>query len=125
MSDPTHNRTVTIPVPDPGETIEVVVDGLYMLIELDDKAAEAAPVEDVPDGFNEVIGYTVVDVDAPSAVVTHAAAIWQRAERTRVESHTLCDQSGKRRVRRRRRDLPIEHVTCKQCRRRLESEGVL
>jgi hypothetical protein len=105
-------------MPGPGETVEVDLgDGLVALIENTNEPVQEEEV-DPP------TTYTSVET-VGGATVTHAAAVHQRQQRTRVERYTLCSRQGSRRVKRRKRDLPLTAVTCVQCRRRLEMEGVV
>lgn len=107
-------------LPGPGETVEIDLGGgLVALIENTNEPLQEDEEEDDPP-----ITYTVVDT-VGGATVSHAAAVHQRQQRTRVERYTLCSRQGSRRVKRRKRDLPLTAVTCVQCRRRLEMEGVL
>ena len=105
-------------VPDPGETIEVDLgDGFVALIENTN-----APSQE--DDIDPPTMYSAVETVGASTV-THAAAVHQRAQRTRVASYTLCSRNDSRAVKKRKRDLPLTAVTCVQCRKRLEAEGVL
>ena len=105
-------------MPQPGETVEVDLgDGFVGLIENTNE-----PVQEEED--EPPTTYTAVET-VGAATVTHAAAVHQRPRRTRVERYTLCSRQQSRPVQRRKRDLPLTSVTCAQCRRRLESEGVL
>lgn len=105
-------------LPAPGETVEVDLgDGLVALIENTNEPVQEEEV-DAP------VTYTAVET-VGAATVTHAAAVHQRASRTRVGRYTLCSRQGSRTVKRRKRDLPLTAVTCVQCRQRLESEGIL
>ncbi len=105
-------------MPAPGETVEVDLGGgLIALVENTNEPTQEEE-EEPPTTYTavETVGW---------ATVTHAAAVHQRAQRTRVERYTLCSRQESRRVKRRKRDLPLTAVTCAQCRRRLEVEGVL
>ena len=105
-------------MPGPGEAVEVDLgNGLIALIENTNEPVEEEQTE-------PPITYTAVET-VGGAVVTHAAAVYQRSQRTRVARYTLCSRQESRQVQRRKRDLPLTAVTCLQCRRRLESEGVL
>lgn len=105
-------------LPAPGETVEVDLgDGLVALVENTNEPLEEEEV-------GPLITYTAVET-VGGATVTHAAAVHQRLKKTRVERYTLCSRQDSRRVQRRKRDLPVTAVTCVQCRKRLESEGVL
>lgn len=105
-------------MPRPGETVEIDLgDGLVALIENTNEPIEEEEGE-------APITYTAVET-VGAATVTHAAAVHQRQQRTRVERYTLCSRQGSRRVKRRKRDLPLTAVTCVQCRQRLEAEGVV
>ncbi len=105
-------------IPGPGE--DVLVDlggGLQALI------ANTAELDGAPEPMEGLVTYTVVDVYG--AARTHAAEVTQRAQRTRVSRWTLCSRNESRRVSRRRRDLDLAAVSCTQCRKRLEAEGLL
>lgn len=116
--------SVRIPRPQPGEVVTVRTNGLIILAELDPETV----TEPVPDpGPGAIVDYTPVSVVATNTVRLHAAAVYQRPERTRVDRYTLC-ASGEYegyRVTGRRRDVGIEAVNCTNCRRRLRSEGVV
>lgn len=105
-------------MPAPGETVEVDLgDGLIALVENTNEPKYEVETE-------PPTTYTAVETVGSSAV-THAAAVHQRAQRTRVERYTLCSRQDSRPVQRRKRDLPLAAVTCVQCRKRLEAEGVV
>jgi hypothetical protein len=105
-------------MPEPGETVEVDLGGgLVALVENTNEPVREEESE-------PPTTYTAVET-VGGATVTHAAAVHQRSQRTRVERYTLCSRQESRRVQRRKRDLPLTAVTCVQCRRRLEMEGVV
>lgn len=105
-------------LPGPGEAVEIDFgDGFVALIE-NTNAPSQEEDSDPP------VMYSAVETIGASTV-THAAAVHQRAQRTRVARDTLCSRNGSRRVKRRKRDLALTAVTCVQCRKRLEAEGVL
>jgi hypothetical protein len=118
---------LTIPaddLPAPGEVTETQQQGYVILVEnvqplsdADEDSATAQP--------GELVKYVPVDITAPSSVVRHAARVFQRNKRTRVERWTLCDRSGGRVVSRRRDAEPLTNVTCAQCRGSLVGEGLL
>ncbi len=105
-------------LPAPGETVEVDLGGgLIALVENTNEPIEEESAE--PPNT-----YTAVET-VGAATVTHAAAVHQRSKRTRVGRYTLCSRQDSRPVQRRKRDLPLTAVTCVQCRRRLEAEGLV
>jgi hypothetical protein len=104
-------------LPDPGETVEVDLgDGFVASIENTN-----APSHD--DATDPPVMYSAVETVVPRPLLT--PAVRQRAQRTRVDRYTLCSRNESRPVKRRKRDLPLTAVTCVQCRKRLENEGVL
>lgn len=105
-------------IPGPGESVEVDLgDGIVALIENTNE-----PIQE--EELDAPITFTAVET-VGAATVTHAAAVHQRQQRTRVARYTLCSRQGSRQVKRRKRDLPLTAVTCVQCRQRLEDEGVV
>jgi len=83
-------------LPAPGETVEVVLgEGLVALIENTNEPVQHEEAE-LP------TTYTAVETVGGS-VVTHAAAVHQRAQRTHVERYTLCSRQDSRPVQRRKR----------------------
>lgn len=109
-------------LPGPGESLEMEVEGF--LINLDNIQPPAAG-DDANLQPGDLVKYVPVDITAPSSVVQHAAAVYQRSKRTRVDRWTLCDRQGTRQVKRRRDAEPLTNVTCAQCRHRLVEEGLL
>lgn len=106
-------------LPEPGEGVELTIGQYEVLIVNNGERVETEPA--VPD---EPVGYTAVTGPRVSTVV-HASAIYQRAKRTRVARYTLCSRSDSRESGKRLAGSQLTAVTCTQCRRHLESEGVL
>lgn len=130
---PQEKIDITVPpheLPEPGEIVEIEQEGFVILIENTRTPGEVS--EDTEEALDTVqdlspnpIRYVPVDITAPGSLVRHAAAIYQRRERTRVGRYALCDRSKGRKVARRRDNEPLTNVTCTQCRAHLEREGVL
>lgn len=126
MSAPTAPRTALGPgdvvvravdLPAPGDVVVLTLaPGLVAVVE------NTAPVE-APVAVDSVAYYVPVEVNG--ARVVHAAAVWQRAVRTRVDAGSLCSRGGTRRVTRRLDAVPLDAVTCRQCRGHLTRAGVL
>lgn len=112
-------------LPGPGEIARISKDGYDIFIENTNPPSEAAYADDPTPEPGSIVQYVPVSITAPSSVVRHAAAIYQRPQRTRVARWTLCDRSGMREVRRRLDGEPLTNVTCAQCRRALVNEGLL
>lgn len=106
-------------LPAPGE-VRVVLLGeqLTAVVENtgDELVADGAPVD-------AVVRYVPVEVSG--ARVVHAAAVRQRAVRTRVDSVALCSRGVARRVNRRLDEAPLELVSCRQCRGHLARAGAV
>lgn len=114
-------------LPRPGEDLLVVVEGTpYEALIVHTGAPEDevdTESETSVDEADPAFSYTVVDVFG--ATRTHAALVRHHLQRTVVNRYTLCSQNNSRRVRSRRRDQPLNAVTCTQCTKRLEAAGEL
>ncbi|GAA2774185.1 hypothetical protein [Saccharopolyspora taberi] len=119
--------TFTIPAdsaPEPGEVVSIEQDGYLLLVENTHPPVERADDAEPP-ATDKIVKYVPVDITARSSVVRHAAAVYQRRQKTRVNPYTLCDRSGGRKVDRRLDHEPLTNVTCAQCRKVLIDEGLL
>jgi hypothetical protein len=116
-------KLLTDELPAPGEVAEIEQDGYLILVENTNPPELESATPSVQVG--DLIKYVPVDVKARNSVVRHAAAVYQCNTKTRVDSYTLCDRSGTRRVQRRRDREPLTNVTCTQCRKYLAAEGLM
>lgn len=105
-------------LPTPGETIHLTV-GQYEVLVVHTGSPDDEPAEELSD---DPIGYSAV---TGGAAVVHAAAVYQRAQRTRAATFTLCSRNKSRRSGRRLLGVQLTAVTCTQCRRHLEAEGAI
>ncbi|WP_433871876.1 hypothetical protein [Saccharopolyspora sp. CA-218241] len=124
MADDLHITISADALPGPGEIATLERDGYSVLVENTQPPGEAAEEVGAP-GSDDIVKYVPVDITARSSVVRHAAAVYQRRQRTRVGRYTLCDRSKKREVKRRLENEPLTNVTCAQCRNALTEEGLL
>lgn len=112
-------------LPRPGEIYKITKGGFDIFIENTSPPSEDPDEDEGSLEVGQIVGYVPVSITAPSSMVRHAAAVYQRPQRTRVFRWTLCDRSGTRQVKRRLDDQPLTNVTCAQCRRALVYEGLL
>ncbi len=112
-------------LPGPGEVAQLEQNGFVVLIENVNPPSQALDADQAPPTPGDIIKYVPVAITAPTSVVRHAAAVYQRNARTRVARWTLCDRSRTREVARRLDAEPLTNVTCAQCRRALAAEGLL